>query len=271
LPTAITLIKDYYNIPEAISRRHGADKRGGKPPLTFYFLIEILYAMILILQHEPRGPPGTVTKILDEMRVEYEVVKVYEEGLPSAPYLTGLIIMGGSMGAYDEDRNRFLLGEKEFIALVHQMGIPILGICLGGQLVAEALGGRVYTGEEKQRGWHPLPLTPEAKDDPVFKDLHDNEMVFHWHGDGFELPPGAALLAKDHYDQAFRLGRTYGVQFHPEMTQEMVDDWLRDFKGSVEERERIVEERERIVEDAGKYLDPLRELNRKILEGFLGL
>src|SRR5204863_2879167 len=104
-----------------------------------------------------------------------------------------------------------------------------LGVCLGAQLLAKAVGAEVYRHRQKEIGWYGIELTPEALDDPLFAGLPSTQTVFQWHGDTFDLPEGAVLLAKGATcrHQAFRLGRAaYGVQFHPEMTLEMVGDWL---------------------------------------------
>lgn len=107
-------------------------------------------------------------------------------------------------------------------------GVPILGICLGSQLVAKALGARVYRNAALEIGWEPVYLTEAARHDPVFGDLPAPFTFFHWHGETFDLPRGAEWLAYSRKTphQAYRYGsRVYGIQFHPEVTPEMIADW----------------------------------------------
>jgi GMP synthase (glutamine-hydrolysing) len=114
-------------------------------------------------------------------------------------------------------------------AAVHR-GIPVLGICLGAQLIARALGARVYRNPEKEIGWSPLQWTAAASADPLFHGFRDPETVFQWHGETFDLPPGAEHLAYSSAcrHQAFRTGaNVYGIQFHLEVTPEIVEEWLR--------------------------------------------
>jgi GMP synthase-like glutamine amidotransferase len=110
-------------------------------------------------------------------------------------------------------------------------GQPVFGVCLGAQLLARALGARVDAGAAREAGWHEIDLTAEAAEDPVFSRLDGRETVFQLHDDAFTLPEGATALASSGVcpRQAFRFGRAiYGVQFHPEMTPEMLEDWRRE-------------------------------------------
>jgi GMP synthase (glutamine-hydrolysing) len=111
---------------------------------------------------------------------------------------------------------------------VHR-GIPVLGICLGSQLIARALGARVYRNTEKEIGWFPLHWTSAAAADPLFHGFSDPQTVFQWHGETFDLPPGAQHLAYSAAcrHQAFRVGNVYGIQFHLEVTPPIIEDWLR--------------------------------------------
>jgi GMP synthase (glutamine-hydrolysing) len=147
--------------------------------------------------------------------------------------------MGGPMNVEDYARYPFLLNELNLIENVLKEGKPVLGICLGAQLIAKALGGRVYPNQYKEVGWYPVSLTEEGMKDPLFAGVPSHFDVLHWHGDTFDLPDGAIHLARSQRCevQAFRWGySTYAIQFHLEVTPQMVREWC-----SCEEGRRDVE------------------------------
>jgi len=181
-------------------------------------------APILILRHEPFEHLGRFASILNEHQITY----IYHDlGQPwSSENHGALIIMGGPMSANDN-----LAGLKEELAVIEEMlraDKPLLGICLGSQLIAKTLGARVFRNPELEIGWERVWLTDAAKEDAVFGRLRSPETFFHWHGETFDLPAGAELLAYSEKcrHQAYRYGRrVYGIQFHPEVTAEMIADW----------------------------------------------
>jgi GMP synthase (glutamine-hydrolysing) len=138
----------------------------------------------------------------------------------------GLVVMGGSMGVYEADRYPFLRDELRLIEDALQRDLPILGICLGSQLLAAALGAPVFPSGIKEIGWYPIEFDAEARRDPLFAGMPEHLEAFHWHGDTFQLPAGATRLAssKKTREQAFRYGqRAWGLQFHLEVTAPVVD------------------------------------------------
>ncbi len=184
----------------------------------------------LILQQTHSEGPGMILPWLEELNQEPEVVELWREELPGdfSPY-AGLIVMGGPMGANDGDRFPFLQREIELIRHWVDTDRPLLGICLGSQLMAKALGGEVYRGEHWEVGWTPVRFTEEACRDGFFRGCPDDYAVFQWHHDTFTLPEGATLLAyNDLYEnQAFRYGKkAYALQFHPEMTEKLIRLWI---------------------------------------------
>jgi GMP synthase-like glutamine amidotransferase len=137
-----------------------------------------------------------------------------------------LIFMGGPMSVNDD--LAYLRCEEEFIRDAIRRDVPMLGICLGSQLIAHALGAAVRRCPLKEIGWFEIKLTAAALEDPLFDGFTESETVFHWHGETFDLPEGAVLLASSERcrNQAYRLGdRVYGLQFHPEVTPAMIADW----------------------------------------------
>jgi GMP synthase-like glutamine amidotransferase len=226
--------------------------------------------MILVLQHEPCEPLGIFEDVLRERGLPYRYCRLFEEEPPEdLGDCDGLIIMGGPMNVYEEDEYPFLVREERLIKDAIKRDIPILGICLGAQLIAKAAGARVYKGEKKQIGWYPLRMTGSAGEDPLFSGFPEELPVFQWHGDTFDLPEGTTLLARDDlYHQAFRYGKAYGLQFHLEITEKMIKDWISEYEKEVKD-ERI--DVGRIEMDTRRYIDDLNRRGRRLLEGFLRL
>ena len=138
-----------------------------------------------------------------------------------------LIIMGGSMSTYEEEKYPWLIPEKKFIGEAIVKKKIILGICLGSQLIADVLGGKVRPNTYKEIGWFPVFLTPESKTSSIFKDFPREFMPIHWHGDTFSIPDGATWIAKSDAcaNQAFEYddGRVIGLQFHLEYNAKSID------------------------------------------------
>ena len=142
-----------------------------------------------------------------------------EEALPRLEELDWLIILGGPMNIYEDDKYPWLVKEKKFIAQAIARKKMVLGVCLGAQLIADVLGGKVYQNRHREIGWHSVFLTPEADKSSFFKSCSQKFIAFHWHGDTFDIPPGAARMAKSEAcaNQAFEYGgRVVGLQFHLE-------------------------------------------------------
>jgi GMP synthase-like glutamine amidotransferase len=148
--------------------------------------------------------------------------RFYEnDGLPSSSEFDWLVVMGGPMNIYEEDRYPWLTREKAFIADAIAHGKLVLGVCLGAQLIADVLGGLVSPNPFKEIGWLPVSLTPAASNSPLFHNLPSEFMAFHWHGDTFQIPPNALAAASSLgcANQAFAHNdKVVGLQFHLEST-----------------------------------------------------
>jgi GMP synthase (glutamine-hydrolysing) len=132
------------------------------------------------------------------------------------------------MGAYEEDAYPFLVEEKRFLATCTDMGVPVIGICLGCQLLADALGGRAYLADSPEVVFAPVEPTADGMDDPIVAALAGRPVI-RFHRDTFDLPPRATLLATGGgFNHAFRVGRSIGIQPHPEVTPELLGCWLAD-------------------------------------------
>jgi GMP synthase (glutamine-hydrolysing) len=182
----------------------------------------------LVLQHIACEPPGVFEDVLRERDAELHRVELDEgEPLPDWRKFDAIVAMGGPMSANDDAELPWLTGEKQLVSEAVRAGKPYWGVCLGVQLLAASLGGRVYPGPEPEVGLLPVSLTGEARSDPVFGEAPHELVTLQWHGDTFDLPDGAVRLASSpaYPNQAFRLGRAYGVQFHLEVSAEMAREW----------------------------------------------
>lgn len=178
------------------------------------------------LQHVSFETPGYILDWAKENFFEVTSTHFYKEGwaLPMQDDFDCLVVMGGPMGVYDQDDYPWLSEEQNFIQEVISAGKPILGICLGAQLIASALSSKVYKGT-KEIGWFPVKKISSGT---YFDDFSDFQTVLHWHGDTFDLPSGSTLIATNDVtrNQAFELGNVVGLQFHFEMGLENVQSIL---------------------------------------------
>jgi GMP synthase-like glutamine amidotransferase len=187
---------------------------------------------VLVLQHIACEPPGAFEDVLVDRGAELVRVEL-DEGEPLPAGLEGIdsvVAMGGPMSVNDESEHPWLVAEKRLIRSAVESGLPFWGSCLGVQLLAASLGAEVRAGAVPEVGVLPVHPTPDGLADPVLGPLPWPQPTLQWHGDTFDLPDGAVLLAGSpaYPHQAFRVGRVaYGVQFHVEVTAEMAEEWAR--------------------------------------------
>jgi GMP synthase-like glutamine amidotransferase len=186
---------------------------------------------LLAIQHIECEHLGTFSDYFIERRIDFEYLKLFEgESFPNPMSYDGVIILGGPMNAYEETEYPFLVNENSFIKESMKICKPVLGICLGAQLIAKASGAKVYTGECKEIGWSKIFLTEEGRFDEKMNVLGRELLVFQWHNDTFNIPNLAKRLAASDLfrNQAFSIGSScYALQFHLEVTFEMVASWLK--------------------------------------------
>jgi GMP synthase (glutamine-hydrolysing) len=186
---------------------------------------------VLALRHVPHEGLGTIEDALRQVQIPFSVVDVFREPLSQfhPRQFGGLIVMGGPMNVDETDRYPFLADEVQWIRQAIAADLPVLGVCLGSQLLAKALGARVYPNRVKEIGWYQIELTNDGQGDLLFHTCQPTETVFQWHGDTFDLPAETVQLARSPQceNQAFRYSRgVYGLQFHLEVTLEIISDWL---------------------------------------------
>ena len=197
---------------------------------------------VAIFQHMETEGPGVFPEILESRKVLFEIHRLDETGEVPAGISSPLVIMGGAMSVHDGKEFPFLAHEKETIRRYIREGRPVLGICLGAQLIADAMGARVYPFR-KELGWCGV-IRESPNDFPGFPDRME---VFQFHGDTFDLPEGAALLWRgdEVRNQMFRLGSAVGIQFHPEITIPLIRDWMKDLPDNG--LERLVAQSSRLI------------------------
>jgi GMP synthase (glutamine-hydrolysing) len=186
---------------------------------------------LLVFQHVPHEILGTLDPLLraEGLRIRYVNFGRHPDAVPDLDRYQGLIVLGGPMNCDQVSRHRHLATEVAAIQQAVGDGKPVLGICLGSQLLARALGAPVNRHHTKEIGWYDVAPTAEGREDPLFRHFGASEKIFQWHGDTFAIPHGAVHLATSDAcaHQAFRYGRNaYGLQFHLEVDEPMIHRWL---------------------------------------------
>lgn len=191
-------------------------------------------AKIWVIQHHPVENLGTIAEALEGAALAWQYVRVFD-GHPVPADMKGaggLILMGGPQSVYDESDFPTLKAELHLIESALKEGRPILGVCLGSQILAAALGAKVYKGSRREIGWYPVRLSADAKEDRLLSGVPENFTAFHWHGDIFDTPKDTVALASSEISpvQAFRYGdKAYGFLCHFEVNEASVNAMVREF------------------------------------------
>ncbi len=232
---------------------------------------------LLVCQHVPHEILGTLNPMLKRagFRIRYVNFGRHPDAEPTLDGYDGLVVLGGPMSAYDDHRLRHLAVEMKLIESAMGRNLPVLGICLGAQLIARALGAPVYANHIKEIGWYDVTPSDHAELDPLFNEFEESETIFQWHGDTFDIPRGALHLASSRYcmNQAFRYGgNVYAFQFHLEVDEAMILRWLK----VPENRREIASLHGDIVPEqihlqTSRYIDRLHELSDRVFGEFIEL
>jgi GMP synthase (glutamine-hydrolysing) len=215
---------------------------------------------LIVVQHAACEPPGLIANALKGCTLR--AIRSYD-GEPVPKELgdaAGLILMGGPQNVYEQEQFPYLLDELHLIENALRTSKPVLGVCLGSQLLAAALGAPVTKGQQKEIGWHEVTLEFEARRDALFNHLPHSFMALHWHGDVFELPRSAVSLASSTMTphQAFRHGfHAYGLLFHLEMTQPQLVEMTNTLPGA---------DAQAILDQVDKHLKPLQEIGSQVFQ-----
>lgn len=217
---------------------------------------------VAVLHNSVRVPPGRLTPAFQRAGRSWADVRLPAgEPLPDPSGLAAVVVLGGEMGAYDIDVYPYLIEEKDYLRRLVDEDVAVLGICLGAQLLADALGGKAFLADRPEAGVVELRVTGAWLEDPVLSPLPTRVLAVHQ--DTFDVPPGAELLAEsERFPHAFRIGSALGLQFHPEAPASLVHQWaatgadrvIRAAGLGIEEFLAEVEEAEPVLEPAGAAL-----------------
>lgn len=226
---------------------------------------------VRIFRHITCEGPGYFAEVLDHYSIPYELIRIDKgENLPSdISGISGLVFMGGPMSVNDD--LPWIQQELEIIRNAVASDIPVLGHCLGGQLISKALGGSITANPVKEIGWLPVQKINNNQSDDWLKDFKNNTSLFHWHGETFSIPEGAtAILKSQHCEhQGFVIGNTLALQCHVEMTAPMVSEWAQLYKDELSSPSDTVQSPEDMVADLEIKIEALQETANSLYQRWL--
>jgi GMP synthase (glutamine-hydrolysing) len=228
---------------------------------------------VLCVRNDPDDTLGITAAVLGEAGVPLVRLDAFEAEVrwPDLEEIGGLIVFGGEMNVDETERHPYLLTQRELMRRAVDAGMPVLGICLGAQMMARAFDARVYRAPVRELGFKPVRVTDVGQGDVLLRAFQTGDRVFQWHEDTFDLPAGAELLVAgdDVPIQAFRIGtRAWGVQFHLEVDADGVEAWLRVAEPTLSRVWKRTSDEVR--EELRIYLDAQQQRSRALLAAFAG-
>lgn len=221
---------------------------------------------VCVLQHIHCETPGIIADCLQAAGIGIHFVRIFA-GNPIPSNLdepAGLVVMGGPMSVYEHERFPFLLQEQRLIEQALKNDKPVLGVCLGSQLLAATLGAEIKSGRQKEIGWHPVILTESAAADALWQQLPSTFTAYHWHGDVYDLPQSAVALAASELTpcQGFRYReKAYGFLFHMEVTEKIIKNMVKEFSAELDAQNITPAS---IVARAKDYLPELQKIGGRV-------
>ncbi|MEW5795103.1 MAG: type 1 glutamine amidotransferase [Candidatus Zixiibacteriota bacterium] len=225
---------------------------------------------VCIVQNWAAESAGNLADYLAEQKIPYNVVRTYAgEALPEVASLEAAIVLGTPLSVRDYLRYEYLMRLFAFMASAVKHDLPFLGVCFGGQFLARVLGAEVRRNEVREIGLYKATLTEEGRQDPLFAGMPPELEVFHWHGDTFQIPFGATLLAtgKTCRNQAFRKGKAVAIQFHIEPRADEVPLWCDAYQSELTEEGKT---KEQIVSEYTAKAEQMKALSYRLMGNFLG-
>ena len=223
---------------------------------------------VLILQNCEYETLGAYERYLVDSGMTCEVVHTYRESLPD-PGDYGMLLIGGTPdSAYNRSKVPYLAQVYETLTVAVDANIPCFGVCCGAQLLAEIIGARVYRNPEMEIGGYRVTVTFDGRDDPLLEGFPRNLPVFHWHGDTFDLPPDATLLAQGEKckNQLFRKGAIVGVQFHLEVTSDEARQWTLRY---ADELSHVGKSAQQVVAECEVFELEMQDLASRLMQNYL--
>lgn len=229
---------------------------------------------VRIFRHVACEGPGYLGSFLEQHHIPYDVICI-DEGVDipqNIDDISGLVFMGGSMNVTDP--LQWISEEQQLIRKAIDKNIPVLGICLGAQLMSAALGGKITHDDNMEIGWHDVEADFNQSDDDWLHDLPEKFTPFHWHADTFSIPENATVLmhSQCRKNQAFVIKNSLAVQFHLEMTVKMVKQWVNLFGSDLEQPHGCTQGRDEILDNLEKRIEALHQCAdiffKKWIKGF---